>query len=129
MRTLDELGQPWAGKDLTKLPNWAQDLINTLQNREDAALQTAEQARLATNPDDSDTILYRFRQDPVGLGCGEKIAFLLGGVTLKDVAGSRSVLGDVQADVRGGRLAIHAARAMAIYPKSSSAIEITLRED
>lgn len=64
-----------------KLPVWAQTLILDLRRLVRQADREADQAALATGPDDSDTVITRFYPGrevrPVGLGRGTKVTFRL----------------------------------------------------
>lgn len=124
--TVNEPGHSWSGKDLTKLPQWARDLIQHQQRLLASARHSAEEARLATNPDESDTLIYRFQQDPIGLGHGTKVAFLLNDTWAS--ASGRSGMGDIQAHVQDGQLLIHGFDVISVHPKSGNSIAITLRK-
>jgi hypothetical protein len=61
-----------------KLPKWAQDQLATLRRKVTDAERRAEEARLASGPEDSDTFLHPHDEIPVRLGRGEPVRFQLG---------------------------------------------------
>ena len=65
-----------------KLPRWAQDHLATMRRQVEAARRAEDAARLATSPDESDTLLDRYAESdiPIGLGVGISVHFLFGEV-------------------------------------------------
>jgi hypothetical protein len=60
-----------------KLPNWAQDIINDLRRKLEHARTLAETTRLATDPDQSNTVIESYNTPTVGLGVSPNITFRL----------------------------------------------------
>lgn len=63
---------------LAKTPVWVQDLVHRLIQERDAAERAADEARLSTEPEDSDTVIERLEQGTIGLGNGTSITFKAG---------------------------------------------------
>jgi hypothetical protein len=61
-----------------KLPRWARDLLDNMRRRVERAETTAEATRLATKPDETDTVINRYGDEPVGLPPGCSVEFRLG---------------------------------------------------
>lgn len=79
-----------------KLPRWAQQELDRLRRKVADAERLAEEARLATKPEESDAILYPYDEVPVGLGRA-LVRFLLGGdayVDARVVHGSLELMTD-----------------------------------
>lgn len=105
-----------------KLPRWARELLGNMRSRVERAERTAEAARLNTDPDQSDTVIYRYGDEPVGLGMGPCIEFRLG-------PNSRDYVHCyVERDKRGTRLHLWG-DTIRIAPKSSNAVQITVNLD
>lgn len=62
-----------------KLPVWAKTLLVNMRQRVENAESRAEEARLATDPAGSDTLIHFYDDVPIGLGRGERVRFLPGG--------------------------------------------------
>ena len=61
-----------------KLPMWAKATIERLRTSVERARSEAEEARLLTNPDDTDTHVRMYVGKPIGLPKGERVRFQLG---------------------------------------------------
>ena len=61
------------------LPKWAQQQLDDLRTAATEAQRRAEEARLATRPDDTDTVLDRYDATPIGLPKGSLVYFLVEG--------------------------------------------------
>src|ERR1041384_1213990 len=59
----------------SKLPAWAQDLLQRERQARKAAQALAESAALATKPDESGAVLDRYDEIPIGLGADPRVAF------------------------------------------------------
>lgn len=62
-----------------RLPQYVRAELESLRRRAIELERIAEEARLATSPDESDTILPRFsvlKEHPIGLGRGTRVRFL-----------------------------------------------------
>lgn len=60
-----------------KLPRWARELLDNMRMRVARAEADAAAAILATRPDESDTLLYRYGSPDVGLGNEVTVQFKL----------------------------------------------------
>ena len=107
-----------------RLPRWARDLLDNMRMRVRRAEADAEAALLATNAEGSDTQIYRFTDEPVGLGIGPTIEFRLGDRNRRDYVHCR-----VETHPRAGtRLEVIGGDALRIAPKSGNHITITTKE-
>lgn len=61
-----------------KLPAWARDMIDNARRRVKEAEKSAQEARLATGPDESDMLVDRYDQTPIGLGKRPTVRVVLG---------------------------------------------------
>lgn len=61
-----------------RLAKWARDLIDDLRRKVEDAEREAEEARLATRPDETDTVIQPYDDIPIGLPKGERVRFRLG---------------------------------------------------
>lgn len=101
-----------------KLPRWARDLLSNMRLRVERAERTAEAARLATKPDETDTVLYRYGDEEVGLAPGSTVQFRIGS-NRRDYVGCR-----IHRDSRGARLDLIGGDSIRITPHSSNHISI-----
>ena len=101
-----------------KLPHWVQDTINDLRRRVEVAEARAEETRLATKPDESDTLVVRYGGGgDIGLGRGPTVRFNL------DEGWSQYL----SARVEDGRLIIHGGDQITVRPQSGNTIAIAVQ--
>lgn len=108
-----------------KLPKWAQQTIDTLRIRVKTMQDINEETRLATNPDESDTILRRFDTDggDIGLGNRPLIRFYL-----EPADGLRNPRARKAVDVNvlsNGNVRIAVDGTLVVYPSASNSIQVT----
>jgi hypothetical protein len=92
-----------------RLPKWAQEELAQLQRNADRWERQAEEARLATSPDDTDTTVERRMQGgAIGLKRGATVTFQL-------------PAGEIQARVEGDHLLVMADwSGLVIQPRASN---------
>lgn len=99
-----------------KLPNWARDKMGALRRAVESANNAAEEARLSTSPDESDTAIERFSRGKIGLGRGTTIRFSLGERWDQHI--------DVRVDAARGRLVVIGGDQIVVKPQSGNSLEI-----
>jgi len=101
-----------------KLPVWARKHIETLRRQAHDAQIERDDARLATNPAESNTVLCAYSDIPIGLGKSPTVRFRLGESDRELYADAR-----VEQD-RDGRRTLHimAGTTIHIEPRSSNVI-------
>lgn len=97
-----------------KLPKWAKNYIGSLRTALASAIAHAEGARLATKPDDTDTLIDYYSDVPIGLPPGERVRFLVG----DELLGKHRDWIDVR--VTGSVVDVMASRGLAILPGASN---------
>lgn len=107
-----------------KLPRWARELLSDMRLRVERAERTAEAARLNTEPDRTDTILYRYGDADLGLPLGSTIQFRLDPTRWRKYVQCRieSTKHGIWLDVSGGD-------SIRLMPRSGNSVRITLDED
>ena len=113
-----------------KLPVWAQKALADLRRELERAIAHADETRLATKPDETDTVVYRYSDEPIGLDPGATVEFRLGGPTpTPDRFHDNYLHAHVVTDKWGTRLEISSGRmALQVSPKSGNSIVITTPE-
>jgi hypothetical protein len=107
-----------------KLPRWARELLSNARMRVRTAEANAEAALLATKPDETDTVVYRYGSPNVGLEEGSAVQFRLG-PHYQDYVQCR-----IERDKHyGARVNLHGGRSIRIEPGSSNTAHIGLRND
>ena len=88
-----------------KLPVWARTYIERLRRVAQDAERDRDEARLATNPAESDTVLDAYASIPIGLGKSPNVRFRLGSEERSewiDVRTHRDHEGKTYVEVRSG---------------------------
>lgn len=101
-----------------RLPKWAQAALATSRRLVADAEQRATEARLATGPQDSDTLADPYDDVPLRLGHGAYIRFLLDGDSYVDAR--------VRQDRGGAYVDISASAQLAVQPQSSNVIRVSV---
>lgn len=101
----------------SKLPAWAQKQLAHLRLELTDALKAAEEARLATSPDESNAVIDRFPVGSIGLG-NATVTFKLGDKWHESVA----------VRVQGAALIVNGAGTISVQPSASNAVQITMRD-
>jgi hypothetical protein len=102
------------------LPKWAQTLIADLRWQIAAQTRLAEEARLATNPNDTNTYLYGRRSSgAIGLPNRSEVFFRLGDDPFEDAI-------SVEIAEDPTRLVVHSPRALLIRPSVSNSFSVCL---
>jgi hypothetical protein len=108
------------------LPKWVQARLELLRMRLREAATAADEARLATDPDDSDTLLLRYTDGPIGLGRTPRIRFYLEGSSR-----SREFI-DVRlrSDRSGGRmqLDVYSHGTLVLLPRAANRVALILED-
>lgn len=110
--------------EFAKLPKWAQRRVENLIRRTRDAEKRAEEARLATEPHLSDTLLFPYADIPIGLGKGETVRF----ITATGEVDRHNKHVDIRVD-EWGRVVIHGTRTIHIIPQASNAARIEVGDD
>ncbi|WP_367135863.1 hypothetical protein [Saccharothrix sp. HUAS TT1] len=104
-----------------KLPRWARNKMEGLRRAVSlaaldvvAADQRADEARLATRPEDSDAVLDPYAEIPIGLGTGRRVRF----------RPNAPDDGYIDVWVEHGEVQVMAHRRMAVLPQSSNVARI-----
>lgn len=97
-----------------RLPRWAQDTLSALRRRLADAERLAEEARLATDPDESSAIIHPYDEVPIGLG-NAVVRFKLDDGEY------------VEVQVRDGHVTVMGSSATLIMPYSSNHFAIKTR--
>jgi hypothetical protein len=103
-----------------RLPKWAQKELESLRRQVRNAERAAEEARLATSPDESDTIIDRYTEGPIGLGKGARVRFLPEGHE-GDGWHHHNYL---EVRVEDGGIQVHAGGQLSILPRVSNSVQI-----
>jgi hypothetical protein len=100
-----------------RLPKWAQDELTQLRHLIERYQREAEEARLSTSPDESDTVVDRvLRGGEIGLGKHPRIVF-------------RTRTGEIEAQVDGGVLRVSSPMgAILVEPRASNSFLAHVRE-
>jgi hypothetical protein len=109
-----------APERLANLPVWAQDYIHTLERKLKDAEKSELAARLATHPEDTDTVIDRYNEVPIGLPKGQFVRFQahnLGGWV------------DVKTEDRGGWVKVMGHRTLEVQPQSSNVVLVRVARD
>lgn len=108
-----------------RLPKWAQTEAEHLERRVREAEKLAERARLATAPGESDTLLDKYDDKPIGLGTGTQVRFILreGKQDWRSYIDVR-----VERDQTTGarRLRLHGAEGLVLHPYISNVLHVDL---
>lgn len=108
-----------------KLPVWAREKLADARRRVKDAERQATEARLATAPDESRAVMYRYAEVPVGLGANPTVRF-----TLKPGGWDHSFrYVDVRINERGDGVEIMGGRSITVQPQTSNVVQIWVRED
>jgi hypothetical protein len=99
-----------------RLPLWAQELIRSLRRERDEAETAADDARLATKPDESSAVLHPYSDIPIGLGRDARVRFKTG----------RNSWLDVQ--VRGDAIEVMGARCLELHAQSGNVFQLKCEE-
>ncbi|WP_319459786.1 hypothetical protein [Micromonospora sp. RTP1Z1] len=78
----------------------------------------ADQARLATSPDETDTLIDRYDDIPIGLPTGCRVKFKVGPSDLRDY---------IEVRVAQGGVEVHAGGPMAIIPQVTNVLRLEMR--
>lgn len=105
------------------LPRWARDELGRLRAWLRTAQTRADQARLDSGPEDSNTFLDPYDDIPVRLGRGIRVRFIPAESTIKDI---RNWI-DVSVD-RWGDVEVSAGARLAVEPRSSNVIKLRVME-
>jgi hypothetical protein len=112
----EQAGSPWGSSQdprEERLPKWAQDALAHARRTAADALREREEARLATNPDETDTLVDPYGKPPIGLPKGERVRFLTGGSDRDWI--------DVRVD-RDGYLKVMGETRLVIYAQASNVV-------
>lgn len=96
-----------------RLPVWARDLLGALRRELDSADRHAQEARLATSPDESDTVIRRYIGGNIGLGDGPTVLF-------------RTPDGELEASLRDGALVVmtNGSTRPVVSPQSGNVLQV-----
>jgi hypothetical protein len=104
-----------------RLPQWARTLIADLRQRNADLTKRAEEVRLATDPDATDTVLYGRRgAEAIGLPPGAEVFYRFGPDDEEDVISVQLVRSDPH------RLVLHSPRRLLICPVISNSFAVFL---
>ncbi len=103
----------------TRLPKWAQEKLADARRRVESAERSANKARLATNPADTNTVIDPYADIPIGLPKNANVRFLLGDERRRSYVDVR-VDGDAVHVMGGGMLAV--------MPKSGNVVDVRVNE-
>ena len=102
-----------------KLPAWAREKLKEARRVAVIARREADEARLATNPDDTDVIIGRWNAIPIGLPPGERVRFIVGPNRSHDW---------IEVHTDGDRIEVTGDRALNVHPRVSNVVRICLNE-
>lgn len=101
------------------LPKWAQQTINSLRRRVEDADRRAEDARLATKPEETDTIVgHRIADGVIGLRRGATVTFL------PHPGADEMDWRAIQVRTFEGGIQIHGMTNISVSPVSANGVEI-----
>lgn len=104
---------------IDKLPVWAQAMLRDAEKKVRMAREDADEVRMDTNPDETDTVIARYDKIPVGLPAGEIVRFWLSkkhnGQQWVDVHTLQDGLRKVVSVQCGAELSIHSRSSNVIY--------------
>lgn len=105
-----------------KLPVWAAAMIERLRARVFTETERASEARLRSGPADSDVLLDRYDDQPIRLGRGTIVRFLVGDRSDDWI--------DVYVDRRssGRRLSVRGERSLLLRPAVTNVVDVVLDE-
>lgn len=109
-----------------KLPRWARDLLDNMRRRVEHAEATAEAARLATGPGETDTVVYRYSDEPIGLPPGCQVEFRLGPAPEGRTFSRNYVHCRVETTKHGTWLDLSGGDSISIQPRSGNSARITV---
>lgn len=100
-----------------RLPKWVQDELTQLRHLIERYQREAEEARLSTSPDESDTVVDRIlRGGEIGLGRHPRVVF-------------RTRAGEISAQIDGGILRVSADMGgILVEPRASNSVFVHVRE-
>lgn len=105
-----------------KLPAWVRAEFDRLRRRTENAERDRDEARLATDPSTSDTVLDPYNDIPIGLGKGTAIRFRLGSEGRMEWADAK-----VRHDRDGAYMQIRSGGTMTIEPRSGNLVHLRAR--
>lgn len=100
------------------LPRWAQEALTRLRRRVEDAERRAHEARLATRPDETNTLIHLYDAVPIGLPEGETVYFRTGAPEADEY---------VAVYVSGNVVEISGFKPISVEPGSSNSITVRLR--
>lgn len=98
---------------LTKQPLWVHDMVAGLIRDREAAEKAAHDARLATNPDETNTLIDPYGKPPVGLPNDTSVRFRLTGDEYVDCR------------IKDGELHIMGSSTLKITPNVSNVVTVS----
>jgi hypothetical protein len=101
-----------------KLPQWAQRKLADSRRAVQFATEQAQEARLATKPSETDTVVDRYADIPIGLPKGCRVRYRTGPHDLSDYF-------EIRAD--GNGVEVHAGGPMVILPQVTNVLRLELR--
>jgi hypothetical protein len=101
-----------------RLPAWAQRKLDSARHLVRVAQEQAEAARLATKPDETDTIVDRYADIPIGLPKGCRVRYRTGPHDLSDYF-------EIRAD--GNGVEVHAGGPMIVIPQVTNVLRLEAR--
>jgi hypothetical protein len=109
-----------------RLPKWAREEIRDLRRRVSEAESLAQQARLDTNPDGSNTQIQNYTDRNIGLGDETLIRFVL--ATFPD--GRERIYVDANVRTLHGETHLHVQSSdqLVIHPQSSNYVRVTAHD-
>lgn len=104
----------------SKLPRWVQDKLISMRRIAREAVDANEQARLASDPDGSNTLLDCYEETPIGLGKGTEVRFLVGENSLDYIDVK------VRQDPNGPYLHVAGGDSLLVFPQATNVVSVRM---